>query len=564
MSNPSSAPFSPPRTLDRERYTVERVLGVGGTATVVLARDSRMNVHRAIKVLHPSFSQSVGTRARFMNEAHAQAKLKHPNVLMVHDVVQDEQGVYMVMELAERGALGSHILERGCFDARQVADIGIQVGEALTVAHEAGLIHRDIKPANILVDRHGVLKLADFGIARVDTTDQTLTRSGSVMGTWAFMPPEQREDSSTVDARSDIYAYGVTLFALLTGRGTSRLHNQEAWDQAYAGVPPGLAAIIQRATRLYPEDRYQSMAACVTDLRAWRSSGEGDGPGWSINTVSTPAPLLESARGAATAVPSDTMFEATEPTAANHTLPAADLTVPPLDTAEPSSSLAPETATAADAEPAPAPFPWVVLAGVAGGAMVVAALVGIIMVLLADRLQGDARPEPEVVVDTTPTPPVDATPATDAPSPPATDGSNADADPEAPADDTPSTAPTPATPKASDAQKSGSSTGSKRRVIKVIPSKSTDTPTESSGGAAPPDETGKLVVRTIPSGATVTVGGRTPPRSSGAYVLPIGTHTVVIRSSSGEQHRVPVTIRTGRSVDICYSFDSNSACGASQ
>ena|GEM_PF-2815790 len=559
MSDQTDATFTPPSALDRNRYIVEKVLGTGGTATVLLAHDTRMDVNRAIKVLHPRFSRSKSTRARFMNEAHAQAKLKHPNVLMVHDVVEDDQGVYMVMELAENGALGSRILEDGCFNAREVADIGVHVGEALTVAHNAGLVHRDIKPANILVDRHGVLKLADFGIARVNTPDQTLTRSGSVMGTWAFMPPEQREDSTQVDQRSDIYAFGVTLYALLTGRGTSRLHNREAWDEAYAGVPPGLATIIQRATRLYPEDRYQSMASFVTDLRAWRASPEGAGPGWGDATDLTTTTLIAKG-GAATAVPADFTFESAEPTAAHHTVPADSATVAAPHTWPDGTEPPPVTQHTADH---PAPFPWGVLTAVAGGAMVVAALVGIIVVLLADRVQTPATPDPTApVVDVDPTP---EPPAPVDPEPPPDANPTPEANPTTEADPTPDKKP-PASSASSKKSNGGSATPTKpnRRVIKVISTKKDEPESGSSGSATPPDETGRLVVRTIPSGAKVTVGGRTPAKSGGAYVLPIGTHTVHLESGAGEKHTVPVTIRTGKSVEVCYSFDTNSACGGSR
>jgi len=245
-----------PATLDRGRYQIERKLGVGGTATVLLALDTRMGVHRAIKILHPRVAKVAANRARFQTEAHAQASLKHPHVLMVHDAIDDEQGVYLVMELAESDSIGDQVMRSGPLSPAQALDVGIAIGAALEAAHAAGLIHRDIKPANILVDKHGSYKLADFGIARDTEREAALTQVGAVMGTWAFMPPEQREDSRRVDARSDIYAFGVTLYALLVGRQSQSLHNKEAWAEAFATVPAGIAAILQRATRLYPEDRY--------------------------------------------------------------------------------------------------------------------------------------------------------------------------------------------------------------------------------------------------------------------------------------------------------------------
>jgi len=555
--------FIPPSTLDRARYSVSKVLGAGGTATVLLAYDTRMGVDRAIKILHPQFSKAAGTRARFMNEAHAQAALKHPNVLMVHDVVEDEQGVYMVMELAERGALGAQVMQNGCFAPREVADIGIHVGEALAVAHRAGMIHRDLKPANILVDRHGVLKLADFGIARIKKADQTLTRSGSVMGTWAFMPPEQREDSSQVDHRSDIYAFGVTLYALLTGRGTAGLHNQEGWDKAYGGVPRRLATIIQTATRLYPEDRYDSMEDMVAELRGWRASSTGAGPGWgSEDDETAPIPIEPPPHaGAATAVPEEHLTNAWP----HHSA---------LAPAEPAHTAQPEVTTSMTP---PAPL-WMTVAAFAGGGMIVAALLGIIVVLVADRASSDGGDDGTKVVDVAPDDLDPAGTAGTRDDPASADPSAGDpttaGDPSAadvPRDSVPAgtaDAPSERPPKASSDSKKSAGSGSPstggRRVIQVItPTKAT---AEDSSGSAPPppDETGTLVVRTIPSGASVTVGGRVPSRKGGGYSLPIGSHTVELRSAAGESHRVPVTIRFGRTVDICYSFDTNSTCGGSQ
>ena len=156
---------------------------------------------------------------------------------MVHDVIEDEQGLYMVMELAESDSVGARVTQSGTLSAREVADVGIAVGNALSAAHAAGVIHRDVKPANILVDRLGALKLADFGIARVLDREQQLTRTGTIMGTWAYMPPEQREETREVDHRADIHALGVTLHALYTGRHSANLHNQEYYAEAFGDMP---------------------------------------------------------------------------------------------------------------------------------------------------------------------------------------------------------------------------------------------------------------------------------------------------------------------------------------
>ncbi len=535
MSDPTEIQYIPPATLDRGRYRVEKLLGTGGTATVLLAHDTRIDVPRAIKVLSPTFARSSATRARFLNEAHAQAALKHPNVLMVHDVIDDEQGVYMVMELAEQGALGSRVLERGLLSPRETADVGIQVGGALAVAHRAGLVHRDIKPANILVDRHGVLKLADFGIARIRNADHTLTRSGSVMGTWAFMPPEQREDSSTVDHRSDIYAFGVTLYALMTGGNTSMLHNREAWPEAYARVPAGLATIVQRATRLFPEDRFASMEDMVRELVQWRSTPEGAGPGWSGAASSEPVGFSSASP---TAVPVDTQGQ-----------------VDGRDTWNGDPSLV-ETPAEAPAPAPPAP-PWLSVAAFAGGGMVVAALLAVIGILVVDRSTStDKSPSAiEAPIAQPDPPPADQPAPATVPDEPAPETTPAAAQ-QTPVPPEPSTKPA-----AKEHSTRRSAEEPRRRVIEVITETAPNPAASTSSAPEVPDETGTLVVRTIPSGATVKAGGRVPPRKNGGYELPIGTHTIELTSASGEVHRMPVTIRAGKSIEVCYSFDSNSACG---
>jgi hypothetical protein len=178
--------------------------------------------------------------------------------------------------------------------------------------------------------------------------------------------------------------------------------------------------------------------------------------------------------------------------------------------------------------------------------MVGAAMLGLIIVLLVDRSRPDPTPEPTPTAEVLPIQPVDTTPEVPAVAPepaPATTAPTTD----------PSTDPTPK-PAAADPIP-------KRRVIKVIAPKADPATPAARPEADQPDETGRLVVRTIPSGARVQVGGRTPTRDGGAYVLPIGTHTVVLESATGERHSVPVTVRTGQRVDICYSFDTNSSCG---
>ena len=549
----SDAPH--PESLDRGRYRIDRVLGVGGTATVYLAHDTRMGVPRAIKVLQSDFARSKQNRARFLNEAHAQAGLKHQNVLMVHDVIDDDQGLYLVMELAESDSIGARVARHGVLSPRQTAEVGLAVGGALSVAHAAGVVHRDIKPANILVDRHGVLKLADFGIARVLDRKEDLTRTGTVMGTWAYMPPEQREGDRQLDGRADVYALGVTLHALLTGRHSPNLHNQEAWAEAFAGVPEPLAQIIQRATRLYPEDRYPDIDAMVAALREIEHALSGptlaEAP-----VVGTPDALalsgVDAARSAPAAPPPGSTAVPVSDT--HHTwIPA---TAPPAGPSAP----------AAEADPPPDPPIWPLIAAAAAAFLVVS----IGGALALPHLLDTAEPTP-VPVATGPeagaAAPTAAAPSTAAPAtdPPASDPP-ATAAPPPQAAAAPSTDPAPQ-PAAAAVDTTPDPTPAPRRIITVVPGASADPAAVAPEGAAAaePDlgPTGSVAVRTVPSGAAVAVGGRAlRSESNGTYALPVGGHVLDITSASGERHRVPVQIKDGQRVDICYSFDTNSACGA--
>ena len=137
-----------PTHLGAGRYRIQEVLGEGGSAWVLLAHDTRMDVLRAIKRLHPTMAHATGNRARFKNEARAQAGLKHPNILMVHDVVEDDDGIYLVMELAEGGSLAGRVEKGGPLPVREVVEIGATLCRALQEAHSTNIIHHNIKPNN--------------------------------------------------------------------------------------------------------------------------------------------------------------------------------------------------------------------------------------------------------------------------------------------------------------------------------------------------------------------------------------------------------------------------------
>lgn len=204
-------------TLAGGRYRIERTLGRGGMAVVQLARDQELNRPVAIKVLAQHLAEDDAFRRRFLREATLAARLSHPNVVAVYDAGVEDGVPYIVMELVEGETLGDLLARRRRLDAATVADLGAQAAAGLAHAHAHGLVHRDVKPHNLLVRRDGTLKVADFGIARAAAAAERLTLVGSIVGTAAYLSPEQTEGSDAW-AAADVYALGVVLYECLTGR----------------------------------------------------------------------------------------------------------------------------------------------------------------------------------------------------------------------------------------------------------------------------------------------------------------------------------------------------------
>ncbi len=250
------------------RYKLIRVLGQGGMATVYRAHDTRLGVDRAIKILSSQYCASANIRARFQSEARTMARLRHPNILSVHDVELDGHQVYMVMELLRGGTLWDWVLAYGRMPARMAAQVMIPVLEAIEVAHGAGVIHRDLKPQNILLTGEGAPKVTDFGIARVADRNSALTKTTAVLGTQGYMAPEQRTASRNVDVRSDVYSLGATLWALVTGQTPVDLIALAIDEALLDGVEESLARIIRVAAAYKPDDRYQDTREFCEALRA--------------------------------------------------------------------------------------------------------------------------------------------------------------------------------------------------------------------------------------------------------------------------------------------------------
>ncbi len=253
--------------LSSGRYRLVEVLGIGGMATVYRGYDAELDVYRAIKVLSHELAAHTKVRERFQREARTMAKLAHPHIVMVLDVGKDGDRVYMVMEEVRGGSLRDRLDALGPLAPRHASGVLQQVLQALKMAHERGIVHRDIKPGNILLTEHGDAKVTDFGIAQLKGKDVQLTRAGSMMGTLAFMAPEQRTDASTVDARADLYALGATLYTLVTGKESFDLFAAELEAKLFMDFPPGLFDVTRKATRYEPEDRYQTAGEMLAALR---------------------------------------------------------------------------------------------------------------------------------------------------------------------------------------------------------------------------------------------------------------------------------------------------------
>jgi eukaryotic-like serine/threonine-protein kinase len=259
-------------TLAAGRYRVERELGHGGMATVYLARDEQLDRLVALKLLPEQLADDETFHARFFREARLAARLGHPNVVHVFDAGEADSRPYIVMEYVP----GLSLAEYRKLPPGRVAELGVQACAGLQHAHDAGLIHRDVKPANLLLRDDGVLKVADFGIARaVESTRHT--QAGTLLGTAAYLAPEQiaGEDATTA---SDVYALGAVLYELLTGRPPYAFDSLAELAALQAdgailpaadlepAVPNELEAAVMHALARDPSFRPSSAAALAQEL----------------------------------------------------------------------------------------------------------------------------------------------------------------------------------------------------------------------------------------------------------------------------------------------------------
>jgi serine/threonine protein kinase/Flp pilus assembly protein TadD len=279
------------------RYRIVERLGEGGMGVVYRAQDTTLGRDVAIKVLRPELGRQPERVRRFSQEARAASALNHPNIITVHDAGEFEDGPFLVMELVVGESLRGQ-LRRGALPLPKVLDIGIQAAAALTRAHESGITHRDLKPENILLRPDGYVKILDFGLAKLTereppaenasattTVEATLTSEGTVVGTAAYMSPEQATGCA-VDSRSDIFSLALLLFECWQGHHPFRRKNLVDTMHAIAhdslqavayragSVEWGLARMLEKALEKEPEERYQTMKDLGVDLRRLKQESE--------------------------------------------------------------------------------------------------------------------------------------------------------------------------------------------------------------------------------------------------------------------------------------------------
>jgi Tol biopolymer transport system component/tRNA A-37 threonylcarbamoyl transferase component Bud32 len=271
-------------------YQIEEKLGEGGMGVVYKARDTHLDRFVAIKVLPPERMADPSRKSRFVQEAKAASALNHPNIVTIHDIATDAGHDFIAMEHIEGRTLADLIGRKG-LPLNQALKIGIQIADALAKAHAKGIIHRDLKPTNVMVTTDGVAKVLDFGLAKlteVRPEDETLTlrtEEGSILGTAAYMSPEQAQ-GKVLDARSDIFSFGSVLYEMATGRRAFESDSKMSTLAAIINrepkpltgvVPAGLERLIQKCLRKDPARRFQhidDVKSVLEDLKEESDSGK--------------------------------------------------------------------------------------------------------------------------------------------------------------------------------------------------------------------------------------------------------------------------------------------------
>lgn len=274
-------------------YRILRELGAGGMGKVYLAEDERLKRHVALKVLPVEFARSPERLQRFQREAESVAALNHPNIITIHSIEHADGLHFLTMELVDGPSLSELLDQSGALPVEDVLDLGVQIAEGLAEAHAAGIVHRDLKPGNVMVAPNGRVKLLDFGLARLEPplgrnsdrgdAEATLTKEGAILGTIAYMSPEQLQ-GRRVDSRSDVFSLGTLLYELATGTHPFASDNEASTLakilerepvpllEERPGLSKSLERIVRRCLQKDPVNRYQDTAQLLRELKAQRGA----------------------------------------------------------------------------------------------------------------------------------------------------------------------------------------------------------------------------------------------------------------------------------------------------
>ncbi|MBU2489227.1 MAG: protein kinase, partial [Proteobacteria bacterium] len=233
-----------------DRFEILEELGAGGMGVVYRARDRKLSREVALKSLLPGSIADKKILARFWREAKAIASLNHFNIVGIHNVLEAKNGIWIEMEYVPGGSLTDLVGREGPLEATAARKMGLALCDALAHAHSKGILHRDIKPGNILLTEDGLPKLGDFGLAQDKENQEAMTLPGTMMGTLHFAAPEQLSDAGSVDARSDIYGLGATLYAALTGEPPRAIRLER--------IPESLRAVVGKSLEGDPDKRFAS------------------------------------------------------------------------------------------------------------------------------------------------------------------------------------------------------------------------------------------------------------------------------------------------------------------
>lgn len=292
-----------------DRYVLLDELGAGGMGAVYKALHQQMDRIVALKILPKEAVDSEEKVRRFHREVKTAAKLEHPNIVTAHDAREDKGYHFLVMSLVSGSDLSKLVRQQGPLPISKAVDCIVQAARGLEHAHQLGIIHRDIKPANLLLNKKGKVKILDMGLARIDGGDSSedktmsmeLTQAGAVMGTIAYLAPEQALDTRMADARSDIYSLGCTLYYLLTGKPiyledtfmkTMLAHREAdipALKDERESIPEELETVFAKMVAKKPEDRFQSMTEVISALETIEIADDA----WNQNAIDTPDPFQE-------------------------------------------------------------------------------------------------------------------------------------------------------------------------------------------------------------------------------------------------------------------------------